>query len=61
MYDEAILETVLLPDEAAELLQIPEAELLDLARRRAVPGVRLGGVWRFSRRRILSTQAVKAA
>lgn len=43
---------VLTPHEAAELLQMPEAELLDRARRRAVPGVCLGGVWRFSRLKI---------
>ncbi|MFC7344977.1 hypothetical protein [Saccharopolyspora griseoalba] len=39
---------VLTPREAAELLQTSEAELLDAAARRMIPGVCLGGVWRFS-------------
>ncbi|WP_340672111.1 hypothetical protein REH65_33205 (plasmid) [Saccharopolyspora sp. ID03-671] len=58
---EAISDTVLLPHEAAELLQISEPELLAAAGRRAIPGVCLGGVWRFSRRRILSKQEIKAS
>ncbi|WP_340672106.1 hypothetical protein REH65_33180 (plasmid) [Saccharopolyspora sp. ID03-671] len=39
---------VLTPSEAAELLEISEPELLAAAARRAIPGVCLGGVWRFS-------------
>lgn len=61
MNDHEVLDTVLLPHEAAELLQMSETELLDAAARRMIPGVCLGGTWRFSRRRLLSQQAVKAA
>ncbi|MFC7344972.1 hypothetical protein [Saccharopolyspora griseoalba] len=61
MNDHEVLDTVLLPHEAAELLQMPEAELLDAASRRAIPGICLGGTWRFSRRRLLTSQVVKAA
>ena len=40
---------VLTAAQAAELLQIPEAELLALAEAGEIPGRRLGEHWRFSR------------
>lgn len=61
MNDHEAIDTVLLPHEAAELLQIPESDLIAAAARRAIPGVCLGGKWRFSRRRLLSKQEIKVA
>ena len=40
---------VLTPAQAAELLQVPEAELLGLAEAGSLPGRRIGQHWRFSR------------
>ncbi|MGI8313380.1 helix-turn-helix domain-containing protein [Saccharopolyspora hattusasensis] len=42
----------LLPEEAADLLHIPVEQLLADAYRGDIPGVCLGGQWRFSRRRL---------
>lgn len=55
---------VLIPQEAAALLGISVDELLDAARRNAVEGVYLGGLWRFSSAKVLNAaakQAVRAA
>jgi excisionase family DNA binding protein len=35
--------------QAAELLQVPEEELLELAEAGSIPGRRIGDQWRFSR------------
>lgn len=43
---------VLLPQEAAEQLGISVDELLNAAGQGTVPGVCLGGHWRFSERRL---------
>jgi excisionase family DNA binding protein len=40
---------VLTPTQAAELLQVDEEELLELAEAGSVPGRRIGERWRFSR------------
>jgi excisionase family DNA binding protein len=40
---------VLTPTQAAELLQVPEDELLALAEAGKLPGRRIGEHWRFSR------------
>ena len=40
---------VLTPAQAAELLQVPEPELLALAEGGTLPGRRIGDHWRFSR------------
>ena len=40
---------VLTPAQAAELLQVPEDEVLSLAEAGALPGRRIGDHWRFSR------------
>ena len=40
---------VLTPAQAADLLQVPEAELLALAEAGELPGRRIGEHWRFSR------------
>jgi excisionase family DNA binding protein len=40
---------VLTPAQAAELLQVPEEELLELAEAGSLPGRRIGKHWRFSR------------
>jgi len=40
---------VLTPAQAAELLQVPEEEVLELARAGQIPGRRIGDRWRFSR------------
>ncbi len=40
---------VLTPAQAAELLQVTEAEVLELAGSGALPGRRIGEHWRFSR------------
>jgi excisionase family DNA binding protein len=45
----APLPDVLTPRQAAELLQVPEDELLALAESGDVPGRRIGENWRFSR------------
>lgn len=45
----APLPDVLTPGQAAELLQVPEDELLALAEAGEVPGRRIGDHWRFSR------------
>ena len=44
---------VLTPSQAAELLQIDERLVLELATTRQLPGRRLGDEWRFSRRALL--------
>ena len=40
---------VLTPAQAAELLQVPEAEVVELAEAGTLPGRRIGEHWRFSR------------
>ena len=40
---------VLTPAQAAELLQVSEEELLELAEAGSLPGRRIGAQWRFSR------------
>ena len=40
---------VLTPAQAADLLQVPEAELIALAEAGELPGRRIGEHWRFSR------------
>lgn len=47
-----LADRVLVPVEAAELLGLTVPKLLQLAERGAIPGVCLGGEWRFSRRRL---------
>lgn len=54
-------DTVLVPCEAAALLKMDVDDLLSLASARAVPGVCLGGQWRFSRTKLLREAAVQAA
>lgn len=44
---------VLTPGQAAELLQIDERLVLDLAAAQRLPGRRVGEEWRFSRRALL--------
>ena len=45
----APLPDVLTPGQAAELLQVSERELLELAEAGSPPGRRIGVSWRFSR------------
>ena len=45
----APLPDVLTPAQAAELLQVGEDELIELAEAGSVPGRRIGEHWRFSR------------
>jgi excisionase family DNA binding protein len=45
----APLPDVLTPKQAAELLQVDEEELIELAEAGSVPGRRIGERWRFSR------------
>jgi excisionase family DNA binding protein len=45
----APLPDVLTPAQAAELLQVPEPQLLALAEEGKLPGRRIGEQWRFSR------------
>ena len=40
---------VLTPAQAAELLQVPEQDVIDLAEAGTLPGRRIGEQWRFSR------------
>ena len=40
---------VLTPAQAAELLQVPEEEVVELAEAGTLPGRRIGDRWRFSR------------
>jgi excisionase family DNA binding protein len=44
---------VLTAAEAAELLAVPEADLVALAERGEAPGRSIGGAWRFSRQALL--------
>ena len=44
---------VLTEDQAAELLAVPAAELVELAERGELPGRRIGDRWRFSRAALL--------
>lgn len=60
-HQELAANTPLLPHEAAELLRITESQLLAEARRGDVPGVCLGGFWRFSRSKVLRAAASRAA
>lgn len=41
---------ILAPAQVAELLQVPEAEIVELAEAGSLPGRRIGAHWRFSRR-----------
>jgi excisionase family DNA binding protein len=43
------LPEVLTPEQASELLQVPEEDLTRLAEAGELPGRRIGGRWRFSR------------
>jgi excisionase family DNA binding protein len=43
------LSDVLTSHQAAELLQVTEAEVVELAEQGALPGRRIGAQWRFSR------------
>jgi excisionase family DNA binding protein len=45
----APLTDVLTPAQAAELLQVPEDEVIELAEAGTLPGRRIGDRWRFSR------------
>ena len=45
----ALAPDVLTPAQAADLLQVPEAELVALAEAGELPGRRIGEHWRFSR------------
>ena len=45
----APLPDVLTPAQAAELLQVDEQEVVELAEANALPGRRIGDHWRFSR------------
>jgi excisionase family DNA binding protein len=49
----AELPDVLTPAQAADLLQVPEEEVVALAEAGALPGRRIGEHWRFARRAIL--------
>jgi excisionase family DNA binding protein len=44
---------VLTTAQAAELLAVPEADLVALAEQGELPGRRIGGAWRFSRAALL--------
>ena len=44
---------VLTVDQAAEFLQLNEYTVRLLARRRELPGKKVGGSWRFSRKKLL--------
>src|SRR3954452_20319719 len=50
----AAADDVLTPAQAAELLQVEEAEVLALAEAGELPGRRIGGEWRFARAALLS-------
>lgn len=54
-----IQDQALTPREAAALLQRSERELLAAARRGDIPGVCLGGFWRFSRAKLLLEAPMK--
>ena len=45
---------VLTPAQAAELLQVGEADVLALAESGELPGRRIGGEWRFARAALLA-------
>jgi excisionase family DNA binding protein len=51
---------VLSAAEAAELLSVPEADLVALAERSELPGRRIGEAWRFSRQALLDWLAAGA-
>jgi excisionase family DNA binding protein len=51
---------VLTAAEAAELLQVAEADLLAIAERGGLPGRRIGDAWRFSRAALLDWLAATA-
>jgi excisionase family DNA binding protein len=44
---------VLDAEQAAELLSVPAADLIELAERGELPGRRIGAAWRFSRQALL--------
>jgi excisionase family DNA binding protein len=46
-------EQVLTAEQAAELLQVPENVVIELARNGELPGREVGGEWRFLRRAVL--------
>jgi excisionase family DNA binding protein len=46
-------EQVLTAEQAAELLQVPENVVMELARNGELPGREVGGEWRFLRRAVL--------
>ena len=46
---------VMTPDEVAGLLQVHVRTIYRLARKRQIPGRKIGGQWRFSRTLILET------
>jgi excisionase family DNA binding protein len=45
---------VMTPNQLAELLQVDEATVVDLAERGELPGRRLGREWRFARSAVLA-------
>jgi excisionase family DNA binding protein len=45
---------VLTPRQLADLLQVDEAAVVELAERRELPGRKIGGDWRFSRAAVLA-------
>ena len=51
---------VLTAAQAAELLQVQEADLLAIAEQGDLPGRRIGGAWRFSRAALLDWLAATA-
>ena len=57
----APLPDVLTPAQAAELLQVGEDELIELAEAGSVPGRRIGEQWRFSRPALIAWLAGSGA
>jgi excisionase family DNA binding protein len=49
---------VLTPAQAADLLQVPEDEIVRLAEAGELPGRRIGAAWRFSRSALVAWLAV---
>lgn len=61
MTHKPLTDKVLTPTEAADLLDIPVEVLLSEAERSTIPGVRLGGHWRFTRNNLQRHQRTKIA
>ena len=53
------MKEILTPEQVASLLQIHPKTVYKLVRQGSLPGVKIGGVWRFSKSEILEMIATK--